>query len=262
MFRWLRAFGLVLGIGLVAPDFCLAQTQALFISQTPTPRVDYWQARVSEIDQHLAASASLASVRMVFIGDSITDFWRLDANPWFPGKFCGRKVWDQSFGESALNLGVSGDRIEHVLYRLLPKDKGGEGWLDRADLQPETIFLMLGVNNSFDAEQPAVSSITKGVEAVITQIHERKPAARIVVQSLLPTDDEAKNRDLIQPVNANLRAFVEQNKGLRFLDLYSLFVDAKGLQKRELFNDSLHPSREGYGVWRDGVTAFATGAGR
>lgn len=256
-----HAMWLALAMACIAPQAALAQVPARFVAETPTARVDYWQKRAADIADELKGPASLAPVRILFVGDSITDFWHLDANPWFPGKFCGRAVWDESFGpgspgRNALNLGVSGDRIEHVLHRLLPAAQGGEGWLDRADLQPETIFVMLGINNSFDAESPAVASITRGVEAVVARIRERKPGARIVVQSLLPTDDEAKNRDLVQPVNANLRAYAGQAKGLAFLDLYPAFVDATGQQRRELFNDGLHPAREGYRVWRDRLIAF------
>ena len=252
---------LTTGISAPAPAFAQAQTQTLFVSQTPAARVDYWQKRAGEISQQLSTSASMKPVRIVFVGDSITDFWHLDANPWFPGKFCGRAVWDESFGpaapsRTALNLGVSGDRIEHVLHRLLPAQQGGEGWLDRPDLQPERVFVMLGINNSFDAETPAVDSIALGVQTVIARIHEHKPDAQIVVQSLLPTDDDAKNRDLVQPVNARLRAFVQATPGLRFLDLYPAFVDATGAQRRNLFNDSLHPSRDGYRVWHDRLVAF------
>ena len=58
----------------------------------------------------------------MFIGDSITDFWLLGDNPWAVGQKFGRAIWDQSFGAAsahpALNLGISGDRIEHVLYRI------------------------------------------------------------------------------------------------------------------------------------------------
>jgi lysophospholipase L1-like esterase len=253
--------GLALAIGLASPQFAAAQPQMKFVSQTPAPRVDYWQKRASEIMRVLAGKSSLKPIRIVFIGDSITDFWHLDGNPWFPGKYCGRAVWDQGFGpaapaRAALNLGVSGDRIEHVLYHLLPRSRGGDGWLDRPDLKPDRVFVMLGINNSFDVERPAVDSISKGVEAVIMRIHERMPGAQIVVQSLLPTDDDAKNRELVQPVNANLRLFAERDKALHFLDLYSSFVDANGVQRRELFNDSLHPSREGYRIWRDRIVTF------
>ena len=253
------------GLALLAsltPQIALAQA-APFVAETPVARVDYWQKRAADITGQLTKSKDLAAYKIVFVGDSITDFWHLDANPWFPGKFCGRSVWDESFGPGvpsrmALNLGVSGDRIEHVLHRLLPTAQGGEGWLDRPELQPERVFVMLGINNSFDAETPADVSITKGVEAVIARIRERKPGAQIVVESLLPTDDAAKNRDLVQPVNAALRDFA-QSRGMRFLDLYPAFVDGQGAQRRELFNDSLHPSRDGYRVWRDRLLAFLAG---
>lgn len=262
-YRWLWALGVTLGMGIATPALSNAEAQApnRFNSEIPTPRVDYWQKRGAEIDQQLAGEQSLKSVRLVFVGDSITDFWHLDANPWFPGKYCGRAIWDESFGgavpaQTALNLGVSGDRIEHVLYRLLPAAQGGEGWLDRPDLQPDTIFVMLGINNSFDSENPATASIYQGVLAVVARIHERKPKARIVIQSLLPTDSDLKNRDLVVPVNDMLRLYAADTKGVEYLDLYPSFVDEHGAQRRELFNDSLHPSREGYRVWRDRLTEF------
>lgn len=248
-------------LALVANGTALAAPAGRFQSETPAPRVDYWQKRAADISKELAAKKSLRPVRILFVGDSITDFWHLDANPWFPGLYCGRAIWDESFGGkvpemTALNLGVSGDRIEHVLHRLLPAAKGGQGWLDRRDLAPDTVFLMLGINNSFDAEAPATDSIYQGVLAVVARIQERKPGARIVIQSLLPTEDPAKNRDLVQPVNARLQAYVAANKGLRFLNLYPAFTDDQGLQRRDLFNDALHPSRAGYRVWRDRLVEF------
>ena len=260
--HWALALALAAGVGAPA---CAAAQATTFVAQTPVARVDYWQKRAADISTYLTQSPDLSGIRMVFVGDSITDFWHLDANPWAPGKFCGRSVWDQGFGTgqpaaAALNLGVSGDRIEHVLHRILPAAQGGEGWLDRSDLHPARVFVMLGINNSFDAETPAVASISEGVKAVIARIRERKPDAQIVVQSLLPTDDAAKNRDLVRPVNAALRAFAERSAGMRYLDLYPAFVDARGEQRRDLFNDSLHPSRAGYRVWRDRLVAFV-GAG-
>lgn len=261
-----RMAKLALALALFTPQFAsFAQAPARFNSERPAPRVDYWQKRAAEIDRQLAGKQSLRSTRIVFVGDSITDFWHLDENPWFPGKYCGGAVWDETFGGAlpnlkALNLGVSGDRIEHVLYRLLPAAKGGQGWLDRRDLQPDTVFVMLGINNSFDAEKPAVESLYRGVLAVTARIRERKPKARIVIQSLLPTDDSGKNRDLVLPVNTRLRAFAESTEGVDYLDLYPSFVDQDGSQRGDLFNDGLHPSRGGYRVWRDRVVEFM-GAG-
>lgn len=238
-----------------------AQAPAPFVSERPAPRVDYWQKRAIDIGRQLAVRQSLRPVRLLFVGDSITDFWHLEANPWFPGQYFGRTIWEESFGGAvpgrrALNLGVSGDRIEHVLHRLLPRAKGGEGWLDRPDLQPERIFLMLGINNSFNSETPATTSIYRGVIAVVARLRERKPNAQIIIQSLLPTDDPVKNRDLVIPVNTLLSAYASGAKGVRYLDLYRSFVDERGAQRRALFNDALHPGREGYRVWRDRLIEF------
>lgn len=260
MIRAIRlTFAALALLGSLAP--AAAQSHHRFIAETPTARVDYWQKRAAEIQTLLTVKQSLSAIRIVFIGDSITDFWHLDANPWFPGKYCGRSIWDETFAgrdptRTALNLGVSGDRIEHVLHRLLPRRQGGEGWLDRPDLLPDRIFVMLGINNSFDAESPATTSIARGVEAIVARIRERKPRAEIILQSLLPTDDDGKNRDLVLPVNAELRALAGRSERVSYLDLYPAFVDADSKQQRALFNDGLHPSRDGYRVWRDELLAF------
>ena len=243
-------------LALLGANPAQAQAPHRFVAETPVAREDYWQKRAAEIGRDLAGAASLSRYRVVFIGDSITDFWHLDENPWMPGKFCGRAVWDQTFGGAvpdlaAINLGVSGDRIEHVLHRLQPRAEGGEGWLDRADLNPAAIVLLVGINNAFDAEKPAADSITAGVLAVVARLRTARPGAVIVLQSLLPTEDPAMNRDIVVPVNTRLRAFAAGQPGIRFLDLYPAFVDAQGRQRTDLFNDALHPSRAGYAVWRD-----------
>jgi hypothetical protein len=90
-------------------------------------------------------------------------------------------VWDESFGgavpaNNAINLGVSGDRIEHVLFRLQPA--------------------------------AAVDSIFAGIKTVVEAVHARKPGTRVLLQSLLPTNDPVKNRELVQPVNARHAALV------------------------------------------------------
>lgn len=238
--------------------------QAQYRSTQPAQRIDYWQQRQADIEARLADPADLSGVKLVFLGDSITDFWLLGDNPWMPGKRCGRAVWDESFGEGAaanraINLGISGDRLEHVLFRLRPRAEGGLGQLDRADLDPEFVVLMVGINNSWDAEAPAADSIFAGVREVVRAVHARKPGATIVLQSLLPTQELDRDRTVVQPVNARLAAMAlepEFAAHVRFLDLTPGFVDAQGLQIAALFNDGLHPSEAGYRVWRDRLVPF------
>jgi lysophospholipase L1-like esterase len=236
-----------------------AQSQTNFQSTQPTPRIEYWQRRLNEIETRLSDPETLAPIRLVFIGDSITDFWTLGDNPWFPGATGGRAVWTEAFGGAdpvslGLNLGISGDRTEHVLQRILPKADGGMGQLNRPDLDPDAIVLLIGINNSWDAETPVVTSIFEGVRAVVAAIHARKPRAVIVLHSLLPTNEADRNAQVVVPVNAALAAFAVESPQaayVRYLDIYPGFLNEGGQQNRALFMDGVHPNESGYRVWSD-----------
>ena len=243
---------------------CIAQTEPRFASTQAAPRVEYWQRRQADIEAALARKSELPAVRLVFIGDSITDFWLLDDNPWVRGQKYGLPIWQQAFGGTppenrALNLGISGDRIEHVLYRLQPRAQGGLGQLDAPELQPEFFVVMLGINNTWAAEDPVADSVFEGVRTLLLALHERRPNVPIILQSLLPTHDAAKNADVVRPVNARLLAWAQSGPlagKLHTLDLHAAFLDANGAQIGRLFTDGLHPNRDGYAVWRDRLLPF------
>ena len=235
-----------------------------FLSTKPTARSDYWQQRQADITAELKERKDLDAVRLVFLGDSITDFWHLGPNPWSPSKRCGRSVWDDSFAgrpreNLAINLGLSGDRMEHVLFRLLPQSAGGLGHLDAPGLHPEFIVLLIGINNTWAAETAMAESLFAGIKAVLTAVHERQPKSTVILQSLLPTNDETKNRDVVQPVNEQLAGLVASQPFAaytRYLDLHASFIDASGHQLGQHFNDGLHPNESGYRVWRDQLVPF------
>lgn len=248
-----------MAVGLLLAAAVMAQTPAGYNSTRPTERIEYWQKRLNEISARLAQPDSLAAVKLVFLGDSITDFWTMAANPWFPGKVGGLAVWRETFGGAdpahlALNLGISGDRTEHLLYRIQPKSDGGLGELDRADLNPEVIVLLIGINNSWDAESPAVDSVFAGIQAVAAAVRARKPDALIVLQSLLPTNEPDRNEQLVLPVNAALAAFAAepaQADHVRYLELYPSFLNEQGQQNSAFFMDGVHPNENGYRAWRE-----------
>ena len=262
------AIGVAMALGLfLAGTPAMAQTPEGFNSTRPAERIEYWQKRLSEISARLEQPDSLADVRLLFLGDSITDFWTMGNNPWFPGARGGRVIWDETFGgrdpsSLGLNFGISGDRTEHVLYRIQPRSEGGLGQLDRPDLEPDVIVLMVGINNSWDAETPAVDSVVAGIRAVVAAVHARKPGAQIVLQSLLPTNEAARNRDLVIPVNAALAGFAMEpgaSDHVRYLDLYPVFLSPDGQQNRAFFMDGVHPNEAGYRAWRDRLVPFLSG---
>ena len=120
-----KIFYNALMIGLLAIQSGITSAQT-FVSSQPAPRVEHWQKRQSDISTYIQQSKDLGAVKLLFVGDSITDFWLFDDNPWVSGQKYGRKIWDQSFATPgtenfAFNIGISGDRLEHVLFRILPK---------------------------------------------------------------------------------------------------------------------------------------------
>ena len=106
----LAAFASLYSSGAEASDFA---------STRPAARVEYWQTRQAAIDAQVADTASLRAVKLVFVGDSITDFWLLGDDTWMPGRLHGRSVWDESFGGAVpQNLALN---IAHKQFPAAPR---------------------------------------------------------------------------------------------------------------------------------------------
>ncbi len=66
-----------------------------------------WKARENLLKQRV--EQGIGNARLAFVGDSITQAWE-DA---------GGETWDEFYADrDAINLGISGDRTEHVIWRL------------------------------------------------------------------------------------------------------------------------------------------------
>jgi lysophospholipase L1-like esterase len=122
--------------------------------------------------------------------------------------------------------------------------------------------VMVGINNTFAGENPMVDSVFAGIKAIVAAVHECQPEALVVLESLLPTNEGAKNRDVVRPVNERLPALCASEPFadyVHYLDLYHSFVDPEGKQLTGYFNDGLHPNQAGYGIWRDRLVPFLAG---
>ena len=211
---------------------------------------DWLVKRYRQIERDLNGAVDLPKVRVVFVGDSITQMWQgwdgLSDTP----------LWPETFGRPGtrnygLNLGVAGDRTENVLLRLLPARAGGFGELDNPQIQPEIIVFMCGINNVGHTDEPVVDKVVAGDVAVIERLRQLRPNAHILVQSILPTNRPGDADRYIKPINARLAAEVRQlGPEVGWLDLYPDFVGPDGLQDPALFRDGYHPTIKGYQVWR------------
>ena len=175
---------------------------------------------------------------ILFMGDSITDFWR-NAD----GAFAGKPVLDKYFGQwKVANFGIAGDTTEGVLYRLV--DGEGKGFT------PKAIMLMIGTNNTARNTAP---EIAEGIGAVVLQLQRDFPAAKILLLGVFPrgtANDPV--RATITEINRTIAKLHDGNR-VHYLDIGAGFLDASGNIPQDVMSDGLHPTGKGYEIWAKAV---------
>ncbi len=192
----------------------------------PVPRNEWFLRFTENLDKLKSGPYDL-----VFDGDSITDKWQL------PDRGLG--VWGEHYGTlKALDIAISGDGTQHVLWRLQ------HGALDGQN--PKLIVLMIGTNNV--GGSPA--HIAAAIKKILNEYETRCPNAHILLLGLLPRGAQAKTplRDWISKINAILATFDDGRK-VTFLDMGAKFLQADGTLSPEIMPDFLHPSAKGYSIW-------------
>lgn len=82
------------------------------------------------------------------------------------------------------------------------------------------------------------------------------------LQSILPVNSKyfkERTKDMntdIQKTNAEIRKLANET-GVKYVDLYPLFVDAKGNMDSSLSTDGLHLNSKGYRVWYNALNSNA-----
>ena len=219
---------------LLAPVVLLSSVsaQADNPATTPVPRTD--QGILERQAEVLRRAREEAPAAVVFLGDSITQGWE------GPGK----EVWERDLAPlGVLNLGVSGDRTEHVLWRLQ------EAPITR--LEPRVVVVMIGTNNLGHGSSNAEQTLA-GVQAVLARVHEQAPKARLLLLEIFPRGERINPmRGDIAQINQALRA--NPPPGVRTLALGDRWVRADGTISKEFMPDFLHLSPTGYAQWSEGM---------
>jgi lysophospholipase L1-like esterase len=169
------------------------------------------------------------SKTLTFIGDSLTE--------WFD--------WQKRFpAYRVTNLGISGEPVEGLLNRL---EK-----IRRTVDNPDYLFIMTGINNVAMERYDITGPYREIVRGFTTWYKKTK----LVVQSILPVTLEWTGNNVIKDINRHLEQ-IARDCNAEYLDVYGLFVDAKGNPKTDcLQDDGVHLSDKGYEVWADEVERF------
>ncbi|MDP9052830.1 MAG: GDSL-type esterase/lipase family protein [Acidobacteriota bacterium] len=169
--------------------------------------------------------------RVVFMGDSITDFWRL--NEYFTGR-------------DFINRGIGGQTTLQMLARFRQ---------DVEALNPKAVVVLGGANDI--AAGISVAQIEENL-ATMGELAKAR-GIRPVFASITPVSDYHKDVDpayavtpnrppaTIQAIDTWLRSLC-QSQGYVYLDYYSAMVDTAGQLQADLSDDGLHPNSKGYRV--------------
>ena len=200
-------------------------------SKIPIYMNDYGQlARYRDANAELKPPAP-AENRIVFFGDSITDGWKL--TDYFPGK-------------PYVNRGISGQTTPQMLVRFRE---------DVIDLQPKAVVILAGTNDIAGNTGPMT---IEQIEANYTSLAELAAASqvKVIFSSVLPVNNytpEAQeffaDRSPVKILELNrwLKNYCAAD-GCIYLDYFSAMVDDKGMLKKDLADDGLHPNVAGYKV--------------
>jgi lysophospholipase L1-like esterase len=181
-------------------------------------------------------------IDIALLGDSITQGW---GGGWDGAPF--NAAWQKHFaGLKTVNLGIGGDRMENILWRL------DHGALDGAS--PKVIVLKIGVNNAplvFANGAPAASA-AHGIKLCIENLRLRCPQSQIVLVKILPAFDPSKETGAkVREINAALDGLkLDVDPHVHVLDLWSDFTNPDGTLKIALYSDGhLHLGAAGYEVF-------------
>jgi lysophospholipase L1-like esterase len=194
---------------------------------------DYGQlARYRDADAALKPPAN-GENRIVFFGDSITDIWHLDQ--YFPSK-------------PYVNRGIGGQTTPQMLVRFRQ---------DVINLQPKVVIVLAGTNDIAGNTGPMRLEDIEADYASLAELA-RANNINVIYSSILPVHNYTpKSQDFFgQRAPEKILAL---NKWLKnycgtapnpctYLDYFSAMVDDKGLMKKDLADDGLHPNAAGYKI--------------
>jgi lysophospholipase L1-like esterase len=236
------------GVFLALSLAILSSAFALGANEDPTVPVQ--RRKAGWLEQHRkiveTIKAQQGNVDLIFIGDSITEAWAdAKSEGGWPGS--PREMWKKYYGaRNAVNLGISGDQTQHVLWRL------DHGEID--GIAPKLAVVLIGTNNTNDMRRYQAADIAAGVEKVVGKLRAKLPNTKILVMGIFPRNKEktAPVRETIAKINAKI-AKLDDGKTVFYRDIGEKFLDANGAIVEELMFDYLHLTAKGFQVWAEAI---------
>lgn len=230
----------------VSPPATAPATQRVVMEKAdvPVPRPGNWMRR----HDTYVAKAKAGGVDLYMLGDSITDNWGNNQ--------AYRKSWEKYLGGwKPGDFGISGDRTQHVLWRITNGELDG--------VTPKAIVLMIGTNNlpPNPANMPnAPEEVAAGIKKIVGVLREKQPQAKILLLGVFPRADARAGADIMTKIDAinNIIKTYDDGKMVKYLNINEKFLNAEGKLTKEIMPDLLHPNEKGYEIWGEAITPVLT----
>jgi lysophospholipase L1-like esterase len=200
----------------------------------PAPREGTWMKRHDSFNERVKQG----NADLIFIGDSITQGWK-----GIPPRG-GKEVWAEFYGKrNAVNLGISGDRTQHVLWRL------DHGNID--GIKPKLAVLMIGTNNSRDNTSEQIAA---GVKAIVEKLRTTLPETKVLILAIFPRG--ADKDDPLRKTNEGTNAIIQKladGQMVHYLDIGPKFLEADVTLSKEVMPDLLHLNERSYRTWAESI---------
>lgn len=170
--------------------------------------------------------------RVVFMGNSITDFWINN----FPEYFSDNGYIDR---------GISGQTTPQMLVRFRA---------DVINLKPKVVTILAGTNDIAGNTGP--STLEMIADNIFSMAELAKAnGVKVVLSSVLPVYDYPwkpglKPAEKIIELNKMIKTYAESHD-IIYLDYFSSMADERNGMKAEYSKDGVHPNKAGYTVMMD-----------
>nr|WP_315224075.1 SGNH/GDSL hydrolase family protein [uncultured Flavobacterium sp.] len=165
--------------------------------------------------------------RIVFIGNSITEGWKISDPDFFSNK-------------NYINRGISGQTSSQMLVRFRP---------DVIALKPKLVVILAGINDIAQNNGPiALEDIFGNIISMVELAKQNKIG--VILSSVLPAYDFAWRKGLepaekVIKLNSMIKNYCEENQ-IVYVDYFSAMVDQRNGLDEKYTQDGVHPTLVGY----------------
>jgi len=200
------------------------------VTPADRPQVNWWMPRHQQVLDRVAQG----NVDLIFVGASITHGWDKQTDLW--AKYYAPR--------NAVNMGFSGDRTQHVLWRF------DHGEID--GIRPKLAILMIGTNNSNGKDNTA-EEIADGIKAICATMRAKLPKTKILILAIFPRGEGPSPQREKNAQASLLASAIADNKHIFYLDINDKFLGDNQTLSKEVMPDLLHPGAKGYQIWADAI---------